>query len=87
MCVRAWQGLFSIHWLLMGSAVCSLTKIPVSAHGVVCKMFISRRLKDEIEVIMHVSHLVPIHPLREAKLWKVKSEIQQMCVGQLTHSS
>lgn len=78
-CVCAWQGLFSTRWLLMGSAVCSLTIICVSAHGVVCNMFVSRRLKDEIGVIMHVDHLVFIHPLRKANLWKVRREIQQVC--------
>lgn len=44
-CVCTWQGLFSIRWLLMGSAVCSLTLICVSAHGVACNIFVSRRSK------------------------------------------
>lgn len=52
----------------MGSAVCSLRIICVSAQGVVCNVFVSRRIKDKTEVITHVDHVVSIH-LRKANLW------------------
>lgn len=50
-------------------------------------MFVSRRLKDEIEIIMHVGHLVSIRPSRMMEtIFGKLEEKRSVCVEVDTHS-